>query len=316
MLKVHHLSPESLKPLGYHSFSPMTFKNCEELPHYMMDKADVVSIPLPLRPILDDSHRGVHMDRHGLKKIIKHFKLDERRVAAYDCSDWTEDYSGTNPNCIFIRCSAKGWYVRSMPRTISWPWPVEDWKEVIPMPEGGFKYDISGHMWLSHETRINACDSVKATFGDRADIVTRREFWGYLERDEPARAMPMKAAMKASMQASRVSLCPASIPNVFPYRFFEAMSSGRVPALFCSDYVLPFGKKIDYKSCCIMMDDYDAKHAGPMIKNWLSKHSDQEIVEMGLRGRAYFERYLHRDRFSELWTEAVTDLLKFDGMLT
>lgn len=251
-----------------------------------------------------------------LKRIIEHFKLDERRVVAYDCSDFTADYTATNPNCIFIRCSAKGWYVRQMPRTISWPWPVENWSDVIALPPGGFKYDVSGHMWLSSATRVSACDSVIKTFGDRADIVTRKEFWGYLERDEPERAELLKKAMKKSMKESRISLCPASIPNVFPYRFFEALSAARVPALFCSDQVFPFADKIKYSKFCLLFEDWEAKDAGPLIKDWLSKHSDEEIVEMGKEGRRAFEMFLNvRDHGDEFMTMAIEEALAKDGLL-
>ncbi len=314
MVKIHSLRPEALRLLGYTQFSELNFKGATMVD--TIEEADAVFIPLPTRPVLDPSQHGIHMGAPELQEIITKFRLEEKRVITYDCSDFTADYTATNPNCIFIRCSAKGWYVRQMPRTISWPWPVENWADVVPMPEGGFKYDVSGHMWLSSSTRVNAIDSVRETFGARADLVTRKEFWGYLERDDLARAMPMKVAMKKSMQESRVSLCPASIPNVFPYRFFEALSAGRVPALFCSDYVLPFGTKVKYNDFCLMFGEEDSRQAGPLIKEWLSRHTDDEIIAMGLRGREAFQQWLNvRDRGDELMTYAIEEALRYDGLL-
>jgi len=312
MLKVYYLTAEQLATVGYHKIDPMRFNNVQEVAS--AEEADLVVIPLPLRDIIDGNGTGVFLDNEGLARIIKAFNLDERRVTAYDCSDWYEDYE-LHPNCLFIRCNTKKWYLQKMPRTISWPWPVENWAEVVPLPPGGFKYDVSGHMWMSSHVRQSACDSVKATFGDRADIVTRKEFWGYLEYQKPEEAMAMKAAMKRSMQESRIALCPSSIHGVFPYRFFEALSSGRVPALFCTDHVFPWENKIDYSSCCALFREEDAPNAGRLIKEWLSKHSDEEIIEMGKRGRAYWEQWLDRSKFEDLKTVAVEEALGRDGLL-
>jgi hypothetical protein len=314
-VKVAYIPEDELRKLGFTDFCPIKFKGGEELPGYMLDKADVVMIPLPLREITHDSHIGKHMDRHGLKRIIDHFKLDERRVAAYDCSDWEEDYSMTNPNCLFIRCNTKGWMKRGCPRSISWPWPVENFEDISAPPAGGFKYDISAHMWLSSNVRHNACASVQDTFGARADMVTRKEFYGYIERDEPERAKQLKAAFKESMHSSRLSLCPGSIHCVFPYRFFEALSAGRVPVLFCTDYVLPWQEEIPWDRITFRYSAQDSINAGPICKQILATHSDEKLIEMGKEGRKFWDRYLNRDKFAELMYEAVEKQMKKDGLL-
>lgn len=314
-MKIHYLSEDALAGLGYSGFCPITFKGGETVPEYMMDKADVVFIPLPLREVIEPGHQGKHMDRHALSRIIDHFKLKEERVVAYDCSDWEEDYSMTNPNCLFIRCNTKGWMKRKMPRTISWPWPVEDFKDIVAPPEGGFKYDVSAHMWLSSNVRHNACESVQKTFGSRADLVTRKQFYGYIERDEPERAKELKKAFKESMRVSRLSLCPGSIHSVFPYRFFEAMSAGRVPVLFCTDYVLPWRDEIPWDEITFRFEANDSANSGPICADILSKHPDDELLFMGERARGFWDRWLNRDKFPELMYEAVERQMKKDGLL-
>lgn len=312
MLKAHYLSTDALAELGYRQFDHMRLNNVQEVA--TPGEADVIVIPLPARAIIQDCHKGIHMDDEGLARIVQHFNLDPRRVTAYDCSDWEQTYERTR-EAMLVRGNTRKWYLDANPRTISWPWPVEDWSEVVPLPEGGFKFDVSFHGWLSHKTRVDACESVKLMFGARADIVTRKEFWGYLERDKPEIAIPMKAAMKASMQASRISLCPQSIPGVFPYRFFEAMSAGRVPALFCTDYVLPWADKIDYESCCAIFRADEAAGAGRLIHEFLSKHSDAELIEMGRRGRAFWDQWLNRTKFEDLKTVAIEESLRKAGLL-
>ncbi len=319
MLKVYYLTKADVESCGFRAFDPMRLNNVQEVS--TPAEADVVSIPLPVRAITNDSHVGVHMDNKGLATIIQKFNLDPRRVTAYDCSDWEEVYPAAR-EAMLIRGNVRTWYLPHNPRTISWPWPVEDWSEVMPIPEGGFKYDVSGHMWISKHWRQLACESVKKAFGARADIVTRPSaedkdaFFGYIERDKPEKAAQLKLAMKDSMRHSRISLCPQSITGVFPYRFFEAMSSGRVPALFCTDMVWPWADKIDYESCAAIFKAEDCENAGPLIKEWLSKHSDEQIIEMGKRGRAYWDQWLNRAKFEDLKTIAIEESLRKAGLLT
>lgn len=312
-MKIHYMPQDALRQFGFDTFSPITLKGGETVD--APDKADVVVLPLALREVIEPQQAGAHLDRYRMRKIVDHFKLDERRVVAYDCSDYEEDYQLT-PNCLFIRCNTKGWMKRKMPRTISWPWPVEDFKDIVPLPEGGFKFDVSGHMWItSSNVRYNACNSVRGTFKDRADLVTRDRFYGYIERDHPDEAKALKAAFKESMRVSRLSLCPASIHSVFPYRFFEAMSAGRVPVLFCTDFVLPWQDEIDWDACTFRFTEAESVDAGPLMRKIITTTGDKVLEEMGRKGRAYWDRWLNRDRFAELMYDAVERVMKKDGLL-
>lgn len=311
-MKIHYLSEDELRKLGYHSFSPITLKGGEVVDS--PDKADIVFIPMPLREVLSPAHEGVHLDKHALYKIINHFKLDERRVVAYDCSDWEEDYSQTNPNCLFIRCNTKGWMKRKMPRTISWPWPVENFGDIAE-PAKVILFDVSAHMWLSSNVRHAACDSVAKEFGPNADIVTRKEFFGYIERDEPARALELKKAFKESMRVSKLALCPGSIHHVFPYRFFEAMSAARVPVLFCTDYVLPMPHEVPWDQCTFRFKAEEAPNAGPICREILNKHSQEQLTEMGRIGREAWLKHLNRDLFPELMYREIERVMQQEGLL-
>lgn len=305
-MKLYNVTLKDLQSIGYSGTipqGPITVKGQETKE---FQKADAIIVPLPTRekdnltPIL-------------LQELIKKLNVNERRFVTWDCSDFEADYSQTNANCTFIRCNTKGWMKRKMPRTISWPWPVEDYKECIPVPEGGFKYDIGGHMWLSSNVRTHSCDSVQKELGSKADIMTYKDFCGYIW-DEPE-GLRRRKEFRRSLQESRLQLCPRSIHNVFPYRFFESMSAGRVPVLFCDDYVLPFQNKIDWDSCTIRFGDQDANMAGILVRGWLSNHNDAEIVAMGLKARKYFDDYLHRDKWADLHTKAIEELFKSEGLI-
>ncbi len=80
--------------------------------------------------------------------------------------------------------------------------------------------------------------------------------------------------------------------------------------------VFPFADKVDYKSCCLIFEDWESKDAGPLIKEWLSRHTDEQIIEMGKLGRKYYEDWLNvRDRGDELMTYAVEQAFRRDGLI-
>ncbi len=309
MLAFYRVTKEQLAQTGYDGPIDESLRFAGPVIETDAERADVIIVPLSLRDGPND------LNRNRLRALVQIIGQPQEKFAAFDCSDFEESYPDT-PNAMFIRCNLKGWMKQAMPRSIAWPWPVEDFKDIINLPEGGFKYDVSGHMWVSSNVREYACQSVKEHFGDSADIVTRKEFYGYIERDDKPRADQLKAAFKKSMQESRVSLCPRSIACVFPYRFFEAMSAGRVPALFCDNYCLPWEKEIPYKDFAIMAGDQDSPNAGPIIRDWLKGKTDEELVERGKLGRTFFEHYLTRDKWNALFQEAIETQLRREGRIS
>ena len=86
--------------------------------------------------------------RHFFEKL-PYFQGREERHVAFDVSDFDQVY---NSKAILIRCNVKPHMRAADPNTISWAWPVENYSECIALPEGGFKYDISFHAWISTET--------------------------------------------------------------------------------------------------------------------------------------------------------------------
>jgi hypothetical protein len=147
------------------------------------------------------------------------------------------------------------------------------------------------------------------------DFYGTNEFYGYIERDRPEDAKVRKELFKSSLKNCLVQLTPCSIWNVFPYRMYEAMSAGRVPMLFCHDYCLPFTDKIDWDKCIVKFDVQQAPDAGPLIQEWLSHHTENEIIEMGRYGRNMWETWLNRDRYPELMTQAVEELFLKEGLI-
>lgn len=264
------------------------------------DEADIFNFPVALMYYHTDAQ---------VQQIRQLKYLDKgraKRHVFFDVSDHDQVYG---LECMFIRCNTKPRMKTIDPNTISWAWPVAPLADLAPVPEGGFKYDVSFHGWNNYAPRKYSADSCMFQGSLKCDIKQHVEFHGYFERDNPPEARIREAGYKKSLQESRISLCGRSIEHVFPYRFFEAMSAGRIPALFCTDYTLPWENKIDYEKCCLLYKEEQAPQAGELIRNFLDKTPDSEIIERGKYGLEMWTQWLNRDRWATLMTTAVEEKL-------
>ena len=229
---------------------------------------------------------------------------NEERHVFFHCSDDEVLY---DKKCLFIRCNTRTWMLEKDPNTISWPWPVENFSECLDLPADGFKYDVSFQGWLWSNARKQSVESVQAS-GLKCDIAGYPDFCGYIY-DTPE-GVRRRAEFRRSMKESRIALCPESIPGVFPYRFFEAMSAGRVPLLVGSDFVLPFADEIPYAEFALFLESDHAKESGELIRAILAKVSDDELIRMGLVARDYWVRFLNRDWYPATMAYAVRKRLE------
>lgn len=267
-------------------------------------EANVIPIPLSVRP---DT-----LPEELLLKIIKHLNQPEWKFTAFDCSDFEGMYPKV-PMWMPIRSNLKSWMKRENPRSISWAWPVEDLKHLVSIPEGGFKYPLGFQGWVWSNVRVHSTASCNATFGRGFDFSGYKDFYGYIEKTPEG--FRRKEQFHRSLSECKLQLTPCSIHEVFPYRFFEAMSAGRVPVLFCTGYQLPWAHRIPWDEVSIRFEANDCVNAGPLIKTWLLNHTDEQIIEMGLKARHYWDRYLNRDKANAMFTEAITDLLRSENRL-
>ena len=261
-------------------------------------KADVFVLPGNLR-IFEKSSGVLDIDRLNR---LPHFKGNESKFVAFDVSDnFTQP---VNLPIIFIRCDVRTWMLPHDPNTIQMAWPVEDYSECIDLPEGGFKYDVSFQGWLSSDARILSVNSCKENSRLTCDLAEYSDFSGYRKPEDPEYTR-RRAEFRRSMKESRIALCGESIPGVLPYRFFEAMSAGRVPLLVGSNYVLPMADLIPYDEFILRCETANASDAGRIIEKYVGMFSDAMIRETGLEGRRYWEKYLDSRKWPQLMAYAV-----------
>jgi hypothetical protein len=259
-------------------------------------KADVFVYPGALHEVSNPAD----LDR------LPYMAGNESKHVFYHCGDHEVLYGKP---CRFIRSNTRTWYFAQDPNTISWPWPVEQYAECMEVPTDGFKYDLSFHGWNWSDVRKQSVASCLEQKELLFDVATYSDFTGYIY-DKPE-GIRRRKEFRRSMRESVLALCPESIPGVFPYRFFEAMSAARVPVLVGSDYVLPFRDEIPYELFTLFIPRDNATQTGERITDLLSRKSYSELIDMGQLARQMWAQWLNtRDDGVRLMTYAVEKALQ------
>lgn len=86
----------------------------------------------------------------------------------------------------------------------------------------------------------------------------------------------------------------------FSYRFYEALSLGRIPLFVNTDCVLPLEDLVEYKKFVLSVDYKDMNTIDDIVFNHYKKMSEDEYINKQKLARQSFEKYLRIDRFFEL----------------
>lgn len=86
----------------------------------------------------------------------------------------------------------------------------------------------------------------------------------------------------------------------FSFRFYEALSAGRVPLFVDTDCALPLEQVINYKDFCLFIDRRDIKKIGETAAEFYRNLDGEKFVLMQNEARKAFENYLRPDKFFEL----------------
>jgi hypothetical protein len=251
-------------------------------------------------------------DRAAMARL-PHFVAHEKRHVFLDMTDLKYEYGGTT--ALLLRCCLNQTMLEDDPRSLAWPWPVEDWGEqgqVLPPPADGFRYDATFHGWLSTNTRRNVVNSCCKALGARFYVAAYAEHFGQVDDREAARR---RAAYATSLRDARLSLCPESDPGVLPYRFYEALAAGRPPVLFSTGYVLPWADEIPWADIAFMYPEAEAVRAGEIVRDILRRHNDDDLRERGRLGREWWIRRLDRRGWNEQFALTVQRDFTARGLL-
>lgn len=197
---------------------------------------------------------------------------------------------------------------RFNPRVMTWCWGVEDLARYVAPPAEGFTFDIHAQMWASTplaEVTTRSCVDA----GLRVRKQLNPFFYGTLETAGDARLPELRKTFLESMHRSRLVLVPRSRPGVNRYRFFEAMSMGRIPVLVGDDVELPFPESSTWEDCMIRVHEWEARYIGELLRDWLASVSDEELMERGRAGRAFWEICFKNEAWEQVWGHRVANRL-------
>lgn len=220
--------------------------------------------------------------RESLYKELPYFRGREDQHVIMGLDENTTSY---DLPCIFLRPNLTVEMLARDENSICIPWPVEDLKR-ISTPNAG-PHDVSFHGWMSCDVRRRAVKSVQHS-QLKSDIIPYPDFFGHQDIKEREKR---RMLYLGSLHQSRVALCPESIPGNIPYRFYEAMSAGRVPVLVSSGYVLPLIGLIDW-SCIHEVNSRDASYCAGLIEAYLAVFRGTNLVNEGHRCRRAWEQCL------------------------
>lgn len=267
-------------------------------------QADCFVLPCDVRHVTNEQivnlpYLAGNVARHVFFSISEH----PRRILPFDCA-----IVFRTDNCEMI--------ARANPSTITWAWGVDDLIDYMPLPVGGFRYDVCFQGWRSTELTDRACKSIQRA-GLKAHVAISDRFHGHIETDATngvPGAIELRNTLRASflktMSESRLSLCPRSKPEgVARWRLYEAMSMGRITVHLCDGFVPPLADRIDWSKCQLQIAERDVERTGEIIAEWLAAHSDGELIECGAYARAMWTRWFDNRKWEITWAELVRERL-------
>lgn len=80
-------------------------------------------------------------------------------------------------------------------------------------------------------------------------------------------------------------------------RFYEILSLGRIPILIDTDSILPLEEKIDYSDFILRISGDDFYKLDEVIMNFYKNISENEFIDMQVKARDAFSRYLRIDSY-------------------
>lgn len=83
----------------------------------------------------------------------------------------------------------------------------------------------------------------------------------------------------------------------YSYRFYEALSLGRIPVLLDTDCILPLEDEIPYDEFVVRVPYWDVFHIDHYVAEHFGQTSPQDFIAMQKKARDAYEQYLRPERF-------------------
>jgi len=136
---------------------------------------------------------------------------------------------------------------------------------------------------------LNRTKNVETSF------ITRQAYWagarGRWGRRVAAELKP-RAAFWNNVLNTDYTLCIRGAGN-FSYRFYEVLAAGRIPLFINTRCVLPFDDEIDWRRHCVWVEEDQIDSAGEILKDFHSRLSPSQFIDLQLANRRIWETRLN-----------------------
>jgi hypothetical protein len=256
----------------------------------------------------------------GQVRGLPHLRGNERRHVFFGLGpDGSRECYRTWPDipAIYIRATCNRKMLADNPTTVAWPWPHEtaDMEPHVREEGRGYEWDVVFQGCANNELGRRAVESAGHIQGFKSHLQVNPAWWPDME-DEAAKDALRRRYLE-TLAGARLHLVPTAVEldgrtmGVVRYRLYEGMFLGVVGVHLCDGCVLPLAGRIDWSRCVVAVREADADNLGGILVEWLSRHDDGEIEEMGRYARRTWERWIDRRRWAENVARIVRE--KLDG---
>jgi len=165
-----------------------------------------------------------------------------------------------------------------------------------------------------HTNRVRALANLLKSSYVETNFILRGNFAFSSKALEKDPSQPERLAQKLRLEFcqnlinSDYVVCCSGYEN-YSIRFYETLSSGRIPIFINTDCVLPYDFAIDWKKYCVWVDESELSLIADKVIDFHSKLSAQEFIDLQYECRRIWEEwispegfftnfYRHRDRIS------------------
>lgn len=138
--------------------------------------------------------------------------------------------------------------------------------------------------------RKRAIDALGAHPGVETRFIVRDQYFGGGMTDS-ASAERVRREYVDNLVNSDYALSARGYGN-YSFRFYEALSVGRIPVLIDTDCVLPYDFLHDYREFCVIVPEGDVDRAGDHVRRFHDRLSPEAFRELQLRIRRFWLEWL------------------------
>jgi hypothetical protein len=135
------------------------------------------------------------------------------------------------------------------------------------------------------------------------NLKVREKFHGHTELQQ---RLKNRIEYVEMMHQSDYALCARGAGN-FSYRFYEALSFGKIPVFVDSDCVLPFENILNYKDFCVWIKPQDLVNIEKIIIEYHQKFTNETFKKQQIKNRTFWEEYLSPIGFLKHIKESINE---------